>query len=79
MCHGIPAMCKIFLCQPKASHARGDLSFPKSLLKRCYFHSSVNVALTAMGDPWLSQEEIRQFNDLLGKLGLFIKSYLFQL
>lgn len=78
-CQAIPSMCKTFLCQTRASHAHGELSFPKSLLKRRYFHSSANMVLTAMSNSWLSQEEIIQFNDSSGKLGLFLKIYLFQL
>lgn len=78
-CQAIPSTCKTFICQTRASQGHGELFFPKSLLKRCYSHSSANMLLTAVGNPWLSQEEFIHFNDSSGKLGLFIKIYLFQL
>lgn len=79
VCQAFPSMCKTFLCQTRASHGHGDLSFPKSLLKKCYFHSSAKVVLAVVDNPWLSQEEIIQFNDFSGKPGSLIKIYLFQL
>lgn len=64
-CQAIPSVCRTFLCQTRASHGHGELSFPKE--------SSAKMVLTVM------DRRKSQFDDLSGELGLFTKIYLFQL